>query len=85
MNTWNTCDILMDMPQPPSRFSRRALLEIAPTVAALIATEAGIVTNAPQSIIFTGRLYEEGTPLRVALAFEQANQWHTMHPKMDWV
>src|SRR5580700_6050046 len=42
----NTCDILMDMPQPPARFSRRTLLEIAPTVAALIATEAGIVTTA---------------------------------------
>src|SRR5580698_6956335 len=42
----NTCDILMDMPQPPSQFSRRTLLEIAPTVAALIATEAGIVTHA---------------------------------------
>ncbi|MGA3186136.1 MAG: amidase [Bryobacteraceae bacterium] len=41
--------------------------------------------NSPQSIIFTGRLYEEGTPLRVAHAFEQATEWHKMHPKMDWV
>ena len=41
--------------------------------------------NAPQSIIFTGRLYDEGSPLRVAHAFEQATEWHTMHPKMDWV
>ena len=38
--------MLMNMPQSPSQFSRRTLLEIAPTVAALIATEAGIVTNA---------------------------------------
>jgi Asp-tRNA(Asn)/Glu-tRNA(Gln) amidotransferase A subunit family amidase len=37
-----------------------------------------------QSIIFTGRLYEEGAPLRVAHAYQQATNWHTMHPKMEW-
>ena len=40
--------------------------------------------NNPQSILFTGRLYEEGLPLRVAHAFEQATEWHKMHPKVDW-
>jgi Asp-tRNA(Asn)/Glu-tRNA(Gln) amidotransferase A subunit family amidase len=40
--------------------------------------------NSPQSILFTGRLYEEGTPLRVALAYQQATEWHLKHPKMDW-
>jgi Asp-tRNA(Asn)/Glu-tRNA(Gln) amidotransferase A subunit family amidase len=40
--------------------------------------------SSPQSILFTGRLYEEGTPLRVALAYQQATDWHAMHPKMDW-
>ncbi len=40
--------------------------------------------NNPQSILFTGRLYEEGAPLRVAHAFEQATEWHKMHPKVDW-
>lgn len=40
--------------------------------------------NNPQSILFTGRLYEEGAPLRVAYAFEQATEWHKMHPKVDW-
>ena len=40
--------------------------------------------NNPQSVIFTGRLYEEGAPLRVAHAFEQATEWHKMHPKVDW-
>ncbi len=49
-----------------------------------VAVPCGFLNKAPQSIIFTGRLYEEGTPLRVALAFEQATDWHTMHPKMDW-
>jgi Asp-tRNA(Asn)/Glu-tRNA(Gln) amidotransferase A subunit family amidase len=38
----------------------------------------------PQSIMFTGRLYDEGAPLRVALAYERATNWHTMTPKMDW-
>jgi Asp-tRNA(Asn)/Glu-tRNA(Gln) amidotransferase A subunit family amidase len=40
--------------------------------------------NNPQSILFTGHLYEEGTALRVAHAFEQATEWHKMHPKVDW-
>jgi hypothetical protein len=29
-------------------------------------------------------VYDEVAPLRVALAFERATKWHTMHPKMDW-
>ena len=29
---------------------------------------------------FLGRIYEEGSPLRVALAYEQATQWHNRHP-----
>jgi len=33
--------------------------------------------------MFTGVLYDEVSPLRVALAFERATQWQTMHPKMD--
>ncbi len=38
----------------------------------------------PQAIMFTGGLYDEASPLRVALAFEQATKWHAMHPKVDW-
>jgi len=38
----------------------------------------------PQAIMFTGGLYDEAAPLRVALAFEKATKWHTMHPKVDW-
>lgn len=52
-----------------------------------IDTPAGANTPAqtlPQSIMFTGGLYDEASPLRVALAFEQATKWHTMHPKVDW-
>jgi Asp-tRNA(Asn)/Glu-tRNA(Gln) amidotransferase A subunit family amidase len=49
-----------------------------------VCVPCGFPKGLPQSIMFTGRLYEEGAPLRVALAFERATNWHTMHPKMDW-
>ena len=44
----------------------------------------GFLNNQPASIMFTGGLYDEGAPLRVALAFERAGRWRTMHPKLDW-
>jgi Asp-tRNA(Asn)/Glu-tRNA(Gln) amidotransferase A subunit family amidase len=50
-----------------------------------VCVPCGFPKGLPQSIMFTGGLYEEGAPLRVALAFEKATQWHTMHPTMDWV
>ena len=34
----------------------------------------------PQALMITGRLYDEATVLRVALAYERATKWHTMHP-----
>jgi Asp-tRNA(Asn)/Glu-tRNA(Gln) amidotransferase A subunit family amidase len=49
-----------------------------------VAVPCGFPKGLPQSIMFTGRLYDEGAPLRVALAYERATEWHTMHPKMDW-
>jgi len=30
----------------------------------------------------TGRLYDEATICRVALAFEQATEWHKKHPTL---
>lgn len=45
----------------------------------------GFINNLPQAIMFTGGLYDEAAPLRVALAFEQTTSWHSMHPKVDWV
>ena len=42
----------------------------------------GFVNNLPVAIMFTGGVYDEVSPLRVALAFERATKWHTMHPKM---
>jgi Asp-tRNA(Asn)/Glu-tRNA(Gln) amidotransferase A subunit family amidase len=44
----------------------------------------GFANNLPVAIMFTGGVYDEASPLRVALAFERATQWHTMHPKMDF-
>jgi len=49
-----------------------------------VAVPCGFPKGLPQSIMFTGGLYDEGAPLRVALAYERSTQWHTMHPKMDW-
>jgi Asp-tRNA(Asn)/Glu-tRNA(Gln) amidotransferase A subunit family amidase len=45
-----------------------------------IALKCGFVDNMPQSIMVTGRLYDEATICRVALAYEQATTWHTRHP-----
>jgi Asp-tRNA(Asn)/Glu-tRNA(Gln) amidotransferase A subunit family amidase len=36
----------------------------------------------PRTIGFLGKIYDEGAPLRVALAYEQATEWHTRHPKL---
>ena len=49
-----------------------------------VCVPCGFINKIPQSIMFTGRLYDEASALRVALAFERATQWHTMHPKVDW-
>ncbi len=43
----------------------------------------GFINNLPQAMMFTGKLYDEVTPLRVALAYEKATKWHTMHPRLD--
>ncbi|HEX2268201.1 MAG TPA: amidase [Pyrinomonadaceae bacterium] len=49
-----------------------------------VVVPCGFVNNLPAAIMFTGGVYDEVSPLRVALAFERATKWHTMHPKMDW-
>jgi Asp-tRNA(Asn)/Glu-tRNA(Gln) amidotransferase A subunit family amidase len=47
-----------------------------------VVTPCGFVRGMPQGLLFTGRLYEEGVLLRVALAFERNTKWHTMHPTL---
>ncbi len=49
-----------------------------------VVVPCGFSGGLPVGIQFMGRLYDEGAPLRVALAFERATRWHGMHPKMDW-
>jgi Asp-tRNA(Asn)/Glu-tRNA(Gln) amidotransferase A subunit family amidase len=49
-----------------------------------VCVPCGFIDGLPRSIMFAGGLYDEGSPLRVALAYERATKWHTMHPKMDW-
>ena len=43
----------------------------------------GTKVKVPRTIGFLGKIYDEGSPLRVALAYEQATEWHTMHPKLS--
>lgn len=49
-----------------------------------ITVPCGFVGGIPAGLIFTGHLYNEAVSMRVARAFEQATDWHTQHPKMDW-
>lgn len=42
----------------------------------------GSTTPVPRTIGFLGKIYDEGSPLRVALAYEQATEWHRKHPKL---
>ena len=45
-----------------------------------VAVRAGFVANAPLMLMVTGRLYDEATTLRVALAHERATAWHEVKP-----
>ena len=47
-----------------------------------IVVPCGFANGLPQGLVFTGKLYEEGAPMRVAMTFEKATKWHTMHPTM---
>jgi Asp-tRNA(Asn)/Glu-tRNA(Gln) amidotransferase A subunit family amidase len=47
-----------------------------------IAFKAGFSNNTPIMLMATGRLYDEATLLRVALAFERATTWHRKHPEI---
>jgi Asp-tRNA(Asn)/Glu-tRNA(Gln) amidotransferase A subunit family amidase len=47
-----------------------------------IALKAGFIDNRPIELMVTGRLYDEATVLRVALAFERGTEWHTKNPTL---
>ena len=47
-----------------------------------LAIKAGFIGNRPRSLMITGRLYDEATVLRLGLAYEEATDWETKHPKV---
>jgi Asp-tRNA(Asn)/Glu-tRNA(Gln) amidotransferase A subunit family amidase len=47
-----------------------------------VAVRAGFVANAPVELMLTGRLYDEATTLRVALAYERATRWNETKPSL---
>jgi len=47
-----------------------------------IVLKSGFIDNMPQAIMVTGRLYDEATVCRVALAYEQATEWHKLNPTL---
>ena len=47
-----------------------------------IVQKCGFTNGLPRSIGFTGKIYDEGSPMRVALAYEQATDWHKKNPTL---
>jgi Asp-tRNA(Asn)/Glu-tRNA(Gln) amidotransferase A subunit family amidase len=47
-----------------------------------IALKCGFQNGVPRALMVTGRLYEEGTISRIALAYEQATEWKDRHPQV---
>jgi Asp-tRNA(Asn)/Glu-tRNA(Gln) amidotransferase A subunit family amidase len=47
-----------------------------------VAVRAGFVANAPLMLMVTGRLYDEATMLRVALAHERGTSWNAKNPTL---
>lgn len=45
-----------------------------------IALKCGFQGGAPRALMVTGKLYEEATIARIALAYEQATDWKDRHP-----
>lgn len=60
----------------------RSVLMTSMTGHPAIVLKAGFVDELPQGILITGRLFDEARLLRVALAYEEATRWHTMHPPL---
>jgi len=47
-----------------------------------VVVPCGFVDGMPRGLSFIGNLYDEGSPLRVALAYEQATEWHARRPQL---
>jgi Asp-tRNA(Asn)/Glu-tRNA(Gln) amidotransferase A subunit family amidase len=48
-----------------------------------VVVPCGFVDGMPRSLSFIGPLYNEGSPLRVALAYEQVTNWRRKPPKVS--
>ena len=48
-----------------------------------VVVPCGFLDGLPQGLLFTGRLFEEGAPMRLAYAYEQSTDWHTKHPTLQ--
>jgi Asp-tRNA(Asn)/Glu-tRNA(Gln) amidotransferase A subunit family amidase len=69
------CDVLVI---PPGQLLTTTNLTGNPQVV----MKCGFQNGIPRSIGFLGRIYDEGSPLRVALAYESATEWHKMNPEL---
>jgi Asp-tRNA(Asn)/Glu-tRNA(Gln) amidotransferase A subunit family amidase len=47
-----------------------------------IVLPGGFVDGMPVGVMLTGKLWEEGTLLRAAAAFESATEWHRQYPRL---
>ncbi len=47
-----------------------------------IVVPCGFIEGLPRGLVFTGKLHDEGAPMRVALAYEQATTWRNQHPPL---
>jgi Asp-tRNA(Asn)/Glu-tRNA(Gln) amidotransferase A subunit family amidase len=47
-----------------------------------VVVPAGFIDDMPLALMLTGRLWDEGTVLRAAGAFESATEWHKRHPAL---
>jgi Asp-tRNA(Asn)/Glu-tRNA(Gln) amidotransferase A subunit family amidase len=48
-----------------------------------VALKAGFIDRRPVELMVTGRLYDEATLLRVALAYERGTDWHLKNPVLS--
>ena len=72
----STCDVFL------SATGGASLVATNLTGHPAVCLKAGFIEKLPGSIMITGRLYDEATLLRVALAFERATPWRDRHPEL---
>ncbi len=82
MQTVNTFMAQWDVLVSPTRSSTLTVTNL--TGNPQVVVPCGFINKLPAGLLFTGNTYQEGMPLRAALAYEQATDWHSMHPKVDW-